>query len=103
MFTASIEARDAIEPEAVPICGLCCLITSIYTVWPECFGFDIKMIFCCLECDGRYCKFRNPNNDRPDRPDQCFILSDGTNSCVKPKTLVRGFFVIENSINCNIY
>ena len=59
-------------------------------VWPECFGTDIKLIFCCLEFDCRYCKFRDPTSDRPDRPDQCFIFSDGTNSCIKPKTLVRG-------------
>ena len=59
-------------------------------MWPECFGVDIKMIFCCLELDCRYCKPRNPNSDRPDRPDRCFVISDGTNSCIKPKTLLRG-------------
>lgn len=90
MFTASIGSKDAIEPEAVPLAGLCCLITSYFGVWPECFGIDIKMVFCCLELDCRYCKPRNPNSDRPDRPDRCFVISDGTNSCIKPKTLVRG-------------
>lgn len=90
MFTASIESKDAVEPDAIPVVGLCCLITSYFDVWPECFGVDIKMIFCCLELDCRYCKPRNPNSDRPDRPDRCFVISDGTNSCIKPKTLLRG-------------
>ena len=123
MFTASIESKDAVEPDAIPVVGLCCLITSYFgkfkpsyahtnsftsllngnftttyfilqrfatDVWPECFGVDIKMIFCCLELDCRYCKPRNPNSDRPDRPDRCFVISDGTNSSIKPKTLLRG-------------
>ena len=33
MFTASVESKDGVEPEAIPLAGCCCLVTSYFGIF----------------------------------------------------------------------
>ena len=40
----------------IPICGSCCIITSLFTEYPECIGAREEVIFTCIEMESVCCK-----------------------------------------------
>jgi hypothetical protein len=63
-------------------CGLCCVIGSCYTKWPECLGCANKGVLMCLEIEGAACKTGRTEGSL------CVCLK-GESEVIKPVTCIK--------------
>jgi hypothetical protein len=66
-----------------PILGLCCINTSLYTLWPQCLGGYGNIACTCFETEFKCCKVS-------ERPEDICILSSVGCICVRPATILKG-------------
>ena len=46
----------------VPVLGSCCIITSIFTDYPECIGSRLEAVLACIEIESVLCKQKKDGN-----------------------------------------
>ena len=72
--------------DLIPINGLFCSITSLYTEYPDCVGCSGKSVMCCIETDFLACKLPKEGMD----PRILCTCQKGTTLCVNPTTCLKG-------------
>ena len=82
IFQISIGFLTFFCREQSPILGGCCFVTSLYMLWPQCFGLYGNMTVGCFELEYKACKI----SARP--TDWCILLNLGC-LFVAPKTCLK--------------
>lgn len=70
--------------DLIPCCSMCCIITSCYLTFPDCFGCESSSAVCCLESECITCKCISKD------PRICCVFSRSDCVCAKPTTCIRG-------------
>jgi hypothetical protein len=69
--------------DLIPVCGGCCIITSLYTLYPECVGSYGAVTFTCFEWNYKACKIST-------RPEDLCICISGECMIIRPTTCLKG-------------
>jgi len=79
----SSEETGKVDPFGLsPVCATCCVITSLYTDWPECIGCSLSGELLCFRNDIMCCK-------RGLGEDECCAFFKGATLCVSPSVCCK--------------